>query len=76
MMNSIDCARTAIGTPYYFSPEICQNAPYNNKSDIWALGCVLYEFMTLKHAFDAADLASLMKKIIRGDFPALPLCYS
>ena len=34
-----------------FSPEICENKPYNNKSDIWALGCVLYEMTTLKHAF-------------------------
>ena len=39
------------GTPYYLSPEICENKPYNNKSDLWAMGCVLYELATLKHAF-------------------------
>ncbi|VEL16238.1 unnamed protein product [Protopolystoma xenopodis] len=48
--STLDLARTCIGTPYYLSPEICENKPYNNKSDIWALGCVLYEMATLKHA--------------------------
>ncbi len=45
-----ELARTQIGTPYYLSPEICQQKPYNNKSDVWSLGCVLYEITTLKHA--------------------------
>ncbi|XP_075840772.1 uncharacterized protein LOC142857049 [Microtus pennsylvanicus] len=48
--STVELARTCIGTPYYLSPEICKNKPYNNKSDIWALGCVLYELCTLKHA--------------------------
>ncbi|XP_039209220.1 serine/threonine-protein kinase Nek3 isoform X2 [Crotalus tigris] len=38
-----------VGTPYYVPPEIWENVPYNNKSDIWSLGCVLYELCTLKH---------------------------
>lgn len=42
-------ARTSIGTPYYMSPEICESKPYNNKSDVWSLGCVLYELTNLKH---------------------------
>ena len=46
-------AKTAIGTPYYLSPEICKQKPYNQKTDIWSLGCILYELATLKHAFDA-----------------------
>jgi len=45
-------SKTAIGTPYYLSPEICQEKPYNQKSDIWSLGCILYEMTTLQHAFD------------------------
>ena len=45
-------AKTVIGTPYSLSPEICEDEPYNQKSDIWALGCVLYELTTLKHAFE------------------------
>ena len=35
-------AHTQVGTPYYLSPEICESRPYNAKSDIWSLGCVLY----------------------------------
>ncbi|XP_044300252.1 serine/threonine-protein kinase Nek3 isoform X5 [Varanus komodoensis] len=38
-----------VGTPYYVPPEIWENTPYNNKSDIWSLGCILYELCTLKH---------------------------
>lgn len=49
-----DFASTRIGTPYYMSPEIFTNQPYNHKSDVWALGCVLYEMTTLAHAFDAS----------------------
>uniref|UniRef100_F7I8Q7 non-specific serine/threonine protein kinase n=1 Tax=Callithrix jacchus TaxID=9483 RepID=F7I8Q7_CALJA len=45
--STVELARTCIGTPYYLSPEICENKPYNNKSDIWALGCVLYELFNL-----------------------------
>ena len=48
-----DFTSTCIGTPYYMSPEIFKNHPYNDKSDVWALGCLLYELLTLKHAFDA-----------------------
>lgn len=43
-----------VGTPCYISPELCEGKPYNQKSDIWALGCVLYELASLKRAFEAA----------------------
>ena len=49
-LRTCELARTQIGTPYYLSPEICQQRPYNNKSDVWSLGCVLYELTALKHA--------------------------
>ena len=42
--------------------------PYNQKSDIWALGCVLYELATLKKAFEAGNLLQLISKIMRGNF--------
>ncbi|KAM7328836.1 hypothetical protein ACRRTK_012928 [Alexandromys fortis] len=42
-------ACTYVGTPYYVPPEIWENLPYNNKSDIWSLGCILYELCALKH---------------------------
>lgn len=66
MEGTQDFARTCIGTPYYMSPEIFKNKPYNHKSDIWALGCVLYEMTTLNHAFDANSLNNLASKIIKG----------
>ncbi|KAK2170377.1 hypothetical protein LSH36_3g21004 [Paralvinella palmiformis] len=73
---TVELARTCIGTPYYLSPEICENKPYNNKSDIWSLGCVLYELTTLKHAFEAGNMKNLVLKIIRGSYPPPPPRFS
>lgn len=55
-MPSCICASFSqvVGTPCYISPELCEGKPYNQKSDIWALGCVLYELASLKRAFEAA----------------------
>ncbi len=50
------------------SPEILQNKPYNHKSDIWALGCILYELATLNHVFDAKTLYGLASKITKGRY--------
>mmetsp|Transcript_112887 Transcript_112887/g.319334 ORF Transcript_112887/g.319334 Transcript_112887/m.319334 type:complete len:428 (+) Transcript_112887:246-1529(+) len=69
-------ARTAIGTPYYLSPEICLERPYSFSSDIWALGCVLYELAALRVPFDAQSLQKLVQKITRGPAPVLPPNYS
>lgn len=76
LKNTVDLAKTCIGTPYYLSPEICENKPYNNKSDVWALGCILYEMAALKHAFVAGNMKNLIVKIIRGSHPQLPSRYS
>ena len=57
-------AQTVIGTPYYLSPEICQEKPYNDKSDVWALGCILYELCTFKHPFEANHQVGLISKIL------------
>ena len=59
-------AKTLIGTPYYLSPEICQEKPYNDKSDVWALGCILYELCTFKHPFDAKSQGALILKIMNN----------
>lgn len=71
-----DLARTCIGTPYYLSPEICENKPYNNKSDVWSLGCVLYELVALKHAFEAKNIKNLVLKIIKVSVPPVSDVYS
>uniref|UniRef100_A0A8B9PHU9 Serine/threonine-protein kinase Nek4 n=1 Tax=Apteryx owenii TaxID=8824 RepID=A0A8B9PHU9_APTOW len=74
--NQCDMASTLIGTPYYMSPELFSNKPYNYKSDVWALGCCVYEMATLKHAFNAKDMNSLVYRIIEGKLPAMPKDYS
>ena len=58
-------AKTFIGTPYYLSPEICEEKPYNEKSDVWALGCILYEMCTYNHPFEAKTQAGLILKITK-----------
>ena len=75
MDGSAEYAKTCVGTPYYLSPEVWENKPYNNKSDLWALGCVLYEMTTLRHAFEAGCMKSLVLKIIRGSFPPISSRY-
>ncbi|XP_072505926.1 serine/threonine-protein kinase Nek4 isoform X4 [Notamacropus eugenii] len=74
--NQYDMASTLIGTPYYMSPELFSNKPYNYKSDVWALGCCVYEMATLKHAFNARDMNSLVYRIIEGKLPPMPKDYS
>ncbi|XP_055927370.1 uncharacterized protein LOC129958739 [Argiope bruennichi] len=72
LKNPEELAKTAIGTPYYLSPEICQRKPYNHKSDIWALGCILFEMAALEHAFQAVDFLHLVALILRGKRKELP----
>uniref|UniRef100_A0A3Q3JH73 non-specific serine/threonine protein kinase n=1 Tax=Monopterus albus TaxID=43700 RepID=A0A3Q3JH73_MONAL len=74
--NTMELARTCVGTPYYLSPEICESQPYNNKTDIWSLGCVLYELCTLKHPFEGSSLRQLVSKICRGRYNPVPSRYS
>ncbi|NXG83680.1 NEK3 kinase, partial [Stercorarius parasiticus] len=69
-------ACTYIGTPYYVPPEIWESMPYNNKSDIWSLGCILYELCTLKHPFQANSWKHLILKICKGSYNPLPSHYS
>ncbi|NXJ32531.1 NEK3 kinase, partial [Ciconia maguari] len=69
-------ACTYVGTPYYLPPEIWESMPYNNKSDIWSLGCILYELCTLRHPFQANSWKHLILKICKGSYNPLPSHYS
>ncbi|KAL4435377.1 hypothetical protein ABPG74_022860 [Tetrahymena malaccensis] len=69
-------ADTHVGTPYYMSPEQIQEKKYNEKSDIWSAGCLLYEMAALKPPFEATNHLSLAIKIKSGKFERLPLRYS
>uniref|UniRef100_A0A3B4E7U1 non-specific serine/threonine protein kinase n=1 Tax=Pygocentrus nattereri TaxID=42514 RepID=A0A3B4E7U1_PYGNA len=74
--NTVELARTCVGTPYYLSPEICENRPYNNKTDVWSLGCVLYELCALRHPFEGSSLKQLIVKICRGSYTPVSQRYS
>lgn len=53
--NTMDYAKTSLGTPYFLSPEICSGNKYNFKTDIWMIGCVLYELTCLKKPFEGEN---------------------
>ena len=67
---------TQTGTPYYASPEVWQDKPYDYKSDIWSLGCVIYEMITLRPPFTASSMQELCTKVRKGAYSKLPSWYS
>ncbi|CAI2363374.1 unnamed protein product [Moneuplotes crassus] len=69
-------AYTNVGTPYYMSPEQINENKYNEKSDIWSTGCILYEIASLKPPFEASTQMALAKKINEGKYNRLPVIYS
>jgi NIMA (never in mitosis gene a)-related kinase 1/4/5 len=71
-----DLAHTVTGTPYYMAPEILGNLPYTLQSDVWSLGCVLYEICCLRHAFAAENLLGLVYQIHLGVVEPIPSSYS
>lgn len=76
MTATLALAVTAVGTPQYMSPEMCENKPYTFKSDIWALGCVLYEMATLRNAFEGQSFLGLVWNIAFKPIEPLPKCFT
>ncbi|NXD09879.1 NEK3 kinase, partial [Nothocercus nigrocapillus] len=76
LAHPVSYACTYVGTPYYVPPEVWESLPYNNKSDIWSLGCILYELCTLRHPFQANSWKHLILKICKGSYNPLPSHYS
>ena len=69
-------AQTNVGTPFYMAPEIINEKEYDEKSDIWALGCLIYELASLKPPFDGTNMLTLSVKINTGKFARIPSKYS
>jgi len=69
-------AKTFVGTPYYMSPELVNRSSYNEKSDIWSLGCLIYELCSLVPPFLAANQRLLAMKIQEGHFKPIPNHFS
>ncbi|KAI1343393.1 kinase-like protein [Xylariaceae sp. FL0016] len=76
MIQSHDFASTYVGTPFYMSPEICAAERYTLKSDIWSLGCVIYELCAREPPFNAKSHFQLVQKIKEGKIATLPRIYS
>jgi serine/threonine protein kinase len=69
-------AYTQTGTPYYASPEVWKDQPYDSKSDIWSVGCVLYEAASLNPPFRAQDMNELYNRVTRGAYAPMPSHFS
>ena len=67
---------TQTGTPYYASPEVWKDQPYDSKSDIWSLGCVTFEMMGLRPPFRAENMEKLYNKVIKGQYGKISERYS
>ena len=75
-INKFGMASTQIGTPFYASPEIWKDQPYDYKSDIWSIGCIIYELCPLKPPFRGTSIKNLAKCIIKGNYDDISDCYS
>ena len=69
-------AYTHVGTPYYMSPEQISDQKYNEKSDIWSCGCIIYEVAALRAPFEATTHYQLAMKIKAGRLDRIPAQYS
>jgi NIMA (never in mitosis gene a)-related kinase len=76
ILQSHDFASTYVGTPFYMSPEICKAEQYGPHSDIWALGCIIYEMCAKQPPFNARTHLELIQKIRAGRYPPIPSVYS
>lgn len=67
-----------LGTAGYMSPEQAKGRTADKRSDVWAFGCLLFELVTGKRAFDGEDVTEILAAIVRGepDWTAIPATVS
>ena len=67
---------SAAGTPYFMAPEVLTGVSYDSKADMWSIGVILYELITLKKPFDAQTVPEVLKMIVDIEYTPLPFNYS
>lgn len=75
-VKDIVLSEVACGTPLYMAPERISNHRYDERSDVWSLGCVLYELASLSHPFEAENEQELIMRINEARVPEIPCSYS
>ena len=76
VLNQNKMAQTKTGTPYYSAPEIWENKSYDNKIDIWSVGCIIYEMCCLVCPFRSTSILKLALLINKGEYKPIPDIYS
>lgn len=72
----MDMLHTQTGTPYYASPEVWSRLSYDYKSDIWSIGCILYELCCLNLPFLGKKIEDVYSNVVKANYKPIPSCYS
>lgn len=65
-------ASTSCGTPYFMAPEVALGKPYDGKADVWAVGVILYELVTLRKPFESETINGVLQQIVQCQYAPLP----
>ena len=76
LLGTTNFTQTAQTAPFFFAPEICQGKSYSPKTEIWALGCLLYQLCAQRAPFEAPSVTVLIRKIMKGQLSPIPYIYS
>ena len=72
MSTQTNFAKTAVGTPYYLSPELITSAGYDGRADVWSIGIIIYELITFHRPFHGENIAQLAMAVTRKQPKELP----